>query len=58
MHEEGPGRTEFVAELADRLQERQALDVADGAADLADQEIDILDIGTHEILDGVGDMGN
>ena len=29
----------FVAELADRLDERQALDVADGAAHLAEQEI-------------------
>ena len=58
MHEEGAARSELVAELADRLQEGQALDIADGAADLADQEIDILDIGAHEILDGVGDMGN
>ncbi len=58
MHEEGPARAELVAELADRLQERQALDVADRAADLADQEIDVLDIGADEFLDGVGDMGN
>ena len=30
------------AELADRLEERQALDVADGAADLDDQHVDAL----------------
>ncbi len=33
-------RPEIVAELADRLQERQALDVADGAADLDQHEIE------------------
>ncbi len=30
------------AELADRLEERQALDVADRAADLADADVDAL----------------
>ena len=33
---------QLVAELADGLEERQALDIADGAADLAQQEIDIV----------------
>ncbi len=30
---------QFLAELADRLEERQALDVADGAADLDQHEV-------------------
>ena len=34
---------ELEAELADRLEERQALDVADGAADLAEHEVDVVD---------------
>ena len=36
---------EVVAQLADRLDERQAFDVADRAADLADDEIDVVDVG-------------
>src|SRR5579883_862901 len=48
---------ELVAELADRLEERQALDIADRAADLAEHEILIaVEIGLDEFLDGVGDM--
>ena len=35
-------RAQVVAELADGLEERQALDIADRAADLAQHEIDIL----------------
>ena len=45
-------------ELADGLEERQAFDVADGAADFAQHEVDIVRIGLHEILDGVGDVRN
>ena len=44
---------QVVAELADRLEERQALDVAHGAADLAEHEIAALVAGQDEILDGV-----
>jgi hypothetical protein len=47
---------QLVAELPDGLEERQALDVADGAADLADEEIRIAGIGADELLDGVGDV--
>ena len=36
---------EVVPQLADRLDERQALDVADRAADLADDEIEAVDVG-------------
>ena len=48
---------ELVAELADRLDERQRFDVADGAADLAEDEIAFLvDVGADELLDRVGDV--
>ncbi len=47
---------QFVAELADRFQERQALDVADRAADLHQHEIDAVVAVADEVLDGVGDV--
>ena len=43
-------------ELADRLEERQALDVADRAADLAEHEIDLVLADVEEVLDLVGDV--
>src|ERR1700721_2987493 len=45
-------------ELADRLQKRQRLDVADRAADLRDDEVDIGGLGDQRdaLLDLVGDM--
>ena len=43
-------------ELADRLEERQALDVADGAADLAQDDVRTLGVVLDELLDGVGDV--
>ncbi len=46
----------FLAELADRLEERQALDVADSASDLAEHEVDLVVTVTKEILDLVGDV--
>ena len=45
-----------VPQLADRFDERQALDVADGAADLADDEIELVGVGQREFLDRVGDV--
>ena len=33
------------------------LDVADGAADLADDEVAGADVGADELLDRVGDVG-
>ena len=33
---------DVLAQLADRLEERQALDVADGAADLDDDDVDVV----------------
>src|SRR5262245_66432566 len=47
---------QVVAELADRLKEWQAFDVADGAADLAQHEVVAFISFSDEILDGVGDV--
>src|SRR5579872_686884 len=47
---------QFVAELADRLEERQAFDVADRAADLAEHEILAAEIGLDRFFDGVGEV--
>ena len=45
-------------ELADRLQERQRLDVADGPADLGDHEVHVAGLGDQRdaLLDLVGDV--
>ena len=43
-------------ELADRLEERQALDVADRAADLAQDDVGALGVVLDEFLDRVGDV--
>ena len=56
VHEHHPLAPEFVAELADRFEERQAFDVADRAADLAQDEILVVEIGLDEFLDRVGDV--
>ena len=45
-----------LAELADRLEERQPLDIADRAADLAQHEIDLGVADAEEVLDLVGDV--
>ena len=42
VDEDGVAARQLVAELADRLEERQALDVADRAADLDQHEVDAL----------------
>ena len=47
---------QVIAELPDRLEERQALDVADRAADLDQDEIHALVALEDEFLDRVGDM--
>ncbi len=51
-------RAELRVELADRLEERQRLDVADRAADLGDHEVDRLRLGDDQdpLLDLVGDV--
>ena len=45
-------------ELADCLEERQRLDVAHGAADLAEHEIDFVFADGDEVLDLVSDVGD
>ena len=44
------------AQLADRLEERQRLDVADGAADLDDEHVVALGALEDALLDLVGDV--
>src|SRR5690606_23823222 len=51
-------RAELVGFLADRLEERQALDIADRAADLAQHEILAVQVGLDELLDCIGDVRN
>ena len=56
VHEDAAVAAELGLELADRLEERQRLDVADGAADLGDHEVEVLRLGDqlHALLDLVG----
>src|SRR3546814_15694502 len=57
--EEGrPLRPDLVAELTDRLEERQALDVAHRAANLAQDEVLVADVAPDVVLDGVGHVRN
>ena len=56
MDVDGVVARQLVAELADRFEKRQALDVADGAADLAQHEVEAVIAVADEILDGVGDV--
>ena len=56
MDEHRVAARQLVAELADGLEEGQALDVADRAADLAQHEVDVLVAGGDEGLDRVGDV--
>src|SRR5258708_20678352 len=56
MNVDGVFARKIVLDLADRLEERQALDIADGAADLAQHEVEIVIAVEDEILDGVGDV--
>ena len=58
MQVQHPGPTHLVAELADRLEERQAFDVTDRAADLDQHEVLIVGVGADEFLDRVRHMGN
>ena len=58
MDEHRVAARQLVAELADGLEEGQAFDVADRAADLAQHEVDVLVAGGDEGLDGVGDVGD
>src|SRR5260370_9240921 len=56
MNIDGVVARQIVLDLADRLEERQPFDIADGAADLAQHEVVIVIAVENEILDGIGDM--
>ena len=58
MHERAAVAADLVAELADRLEERQGFDVADRAADLDDLHVRLLGLGQRQDprLDLVGDV--
>ena len=56
MNVDGVVPRQVVLDLADRLEEWQALDVADRAADLAQHEVEIVIAVEDEILDRVGDV--
>ena len=49
---------DVLAELADRFEERQALDVADRAADLDEHDVDVAADRADAVLDLVGDVRN
>ena len=49
---------DVLAELADGLEERQAFDVADRAADFDKHDVDVGGDGADAVLDLVGDVGN
>ncbi len=58
VHVEHVVAADVLAELPDRLEERQDLDVADGATDLGDHDVDVL-VGRQRqdaVLDLVGDV--
>ena len=56
MDVDGLAARQVVLDLADRLEERQPLDVADSAADLAQHEVVGIVAVEDEILDRVGDV--
>ncbi len=58
MHEKTLPARPVMAELPDRLEEGQPLDIAHGAADLAQHEIDLILADREEVLDLVGDVRN
>ena len=58
VHVDRLSARQVVAELADGLQERHGLDVADGAADLAQHEVELFIAARDERLDLVRDVGN
>ena len=53
---DGVVAADVLAELANRLEKRQALDVADSAADLHEQDVHVLGGGTDALLDLVRDV--
>ena len=58
MDEDDMAARQIVAELADRLEERQALDIADRPANFHQHEVDAVVALEDEVLDRVGDVRN
>jgi len=58
MDVDGVAAPQLLAELADRLEERQRLDVAHRAADLDDHHVVVLGDPAQRLLDLVGDVGD
>ena len=58
MHVQDVVAAELDAHLADRLEERQRLDVADRAADLDHADVGIAGAHADPILDFIGDVRN
>jgi len=56
VHEQALPARLFLAELADRLEEGERLDIAHRAADLAEHEIHLILADADEVLDFVGNM--
>ena len=56
MDDERVAAADVLPELADRLEERQRLDVADGAADLDDDDVVVARDAADAVLDLVGDV--
>ena len=54
----GVAARQIIAQLTDGFKEWQAFNVANRAADLDQHEVKILIALKHEVLDGVGHMGN
>ena len=52
------GAAQLQSQLADGFQEGERLDVADRAADLDDDHIDVVSQPPHGVLDLVGDVGD
>ena len=58
MNGNGVVAADLVAQLANRLDERQALDITDGPANLAQHEINAVELVLGKFLDGVGHVRN
>jgi hypothetical protein len=58
VDEDCAAQPQFIAELADRLEKRQAFDIAHRASDLAQHEIQVVGIGPGEGLDRIRHVRN
>ena len=58
VHEDTLAARLVLAELADRLEEGQPLDIAHGATDFAKHEVDLIVADVDEVFDFVGNVGD